>query len=853
MEHAYLREKLDSVLGLNTTRCKTLVYLNSKSWIMTAQADTVIAFDSSVSTIVKRYPPPDVFKEQDEAIQINDIVASPNGAFVATGYSNGEIVVFDIDGEVLNHFIGHRRAITCLAFNEDSNTLASGSQDNDVILWDISGDSGICRLTGHQNTVTDLQFIPNSKWLASSSKDTHIRVWDLELQICVQTYTAMASEIWSLRYIPKKNQMVCGGRGGLCSALNIASSDDVDPTNPIVLTLSENIQTNTNRRISSIFVNDACSLIALISDVKIITISIHSEDQMKKKRRRKKARSKAKQLKQQDGEEGDDEPQEDAPQQTEEETAVAQYSQSQEILTSAKICASNFVGKNNIAISLADNSISIYSPDKDNNYQAIHNTQGHNTDIRGIAMTEDQIISVSDGQCRVWDFESRQCVQNFECGDALCLTVLAGGRFVIIGTKKGELQMADLSSGEIYDRLKAHSGIIWSIDVTKDCSEIASGGDDHEVKFWCLRFQNDRPILVHKRTLKVTDEIYAIAYNHDATLIAAALLDSTVRIFHVDTLNFHLSLYGSQLPVTSIAFSDDGALIVTGSADKNIRIWGTEFGDCHRSLWAHDLPVTCVRFEPKTHYCWSTGRDGVIKEWDCDRFLCIQTLRSHIAEIWTFTISEHAQYLITGGRDKGLRIWKKSKEQLYISEERENQLTRKMEQEGAEKVDRTVAAMRGSILGGAVTDLAARQSVESIRHGDLLSDAILEADKEQESPGGNPLMRDITPSEYVLKTVQKINRANIDIVMQSLPFDSAVSLIKWMLDWLRQRIEVELSVRCICALIKYHRTQLEVSDDVRPLFIEAQTLVHEQVKELRSRCGMNLAALKLISRQMKEK
>ena len=67
-----------------------------------------------------------------------------------------------------------------------------------------------------------------------------------------------------------------------------------------------------------------------------------------------------------------------------------------------------------------------------------------------------------------------------------------------------------------------------------------------------------------------------------------ALLDSTVKVFHDDSLKFFLSLYGHKLPVMSMDISDDGDLLATGSADKTVKIWGLDFGDCHRSLLAHD-------------------------------------------------------------------------------------------------------------------------------------------------------------------------------------------------------------------------------------------------------------------------
>ena len=835
MEHAYLRVALERTLGLNVTRGKSIACLPLSGEILAPQANMVGAFNASLSQIVKRFTPPQTFDEQEETIQVCDIAVAPNGEFIAVGYSNAEIVVFDRDGEVANHFIGHRRAVTSLQFSEDSNLLASGSQDNDVIIWDAPGDSGVCRLTGHQNAVTDLCFVPGTKWLVSSSKDTHIRVWDIDLQTCIQTVTTTASEVWGLCWISSMRQIVSVGRSSEFFVWKVADPEEIDQSSPVVLSLELKETRQCQHRASQVIVNKENTVMAICNAGRSIEFwRVNDEKVMEKKRKRRMKRRKA-------------DTAEEAP-------TVTSNVEFEHVYTHAmedKVVAMLFVGKS-LYVATANNTISrLVKSKEDESYSVVDATSGHRNDIRCVAMTDDQIVSAGKGACKVWDFESGKCVSSVECGDASAMTVLVGGRFAILGTTDGILEFIDLVTAEVYHRMRGHQKRIWQIAVTHDFTEVATGSEDCEVRFWNFRFEEERPILVHKRTLQMTDEVYAVAYNSDSTLVAVALLDSNVHVFFTDTLNSHLVLYGAHLPITCIDFSSDKSLIVTGSADKNMYIWGAEFGDRHRSLWQHTSVISGCKFEQGTHMAWTIGRDGLVNYWDCDRFMCVQKLRSHIAEVWALALSKTNEFIITAGRDKGIRIWKHTKESLYISLEEEVRLQRRMDKEGAEKADRTVNALRNSVFGGAVVDSAARQSVESITHGDLLADAIAAADNERDGEGGNPLMRDITPAQYVMRTLQRINRANLDIVMASLPFHSAVSLIRWMVEWLREGREVELTVRCLCCLIKHHRNQLESSSTVRPLFLEARDLVHAKVDDLRDRCGMNLAALRLISREMK--
>jgi WD40 repeat protein len=68
-----------------------------------------------------------------------------------------------------------------VAFSSDGQTLASGSSDKTIILWDVASGQPIGEpLAGHTASVLSVAFSPDGQTLASGSLDTTIRLWDVE-------------------------------------------------------------------------------------------------------------------------------------------------------------------------------------------------------------------------------------------------------------------------------------------------------------------------------------------------------------------------------------------------------------------------------------------------------------------------------------------------------------------------------------------------------------------------------------------------------------------------------------------------------------------------------------------------
>src|ERR1035438_10073013 len=70
---------------------------------------------------------------------------------------------------LLKELQGHSGAVTSIVFSPDGSSIASGSRDRNVIIWDLQTGHVRHKLSGHHLAISALAYSPDSTLLASSS------------------------------------------------------------------------------------------------------------------------------------------------------------------------------------------------------------------------------------------------------------------------------------------------------------------------------------------------------------------------------------------------------------------------------------------------------------------------------------------------------------------------------------------------------------------------------------------------------------------------------------------------------------------------------------------------------------
>ncbi len=89
---------------------------------------------------------------------------------------------------------GHVGTVRSVSFSPDGKTIASGSDDKTVKIWDAATGTILRSLRGHSGTVTSVFFSPDGKTLISSGKDKTVRVWDAATGEAIQRSPGVSCE-----------------------------------------------------------------------------------------------------------------------------------------------------------------------------------------------------------------------------------------------------------------------------------------------------------------------------------------------------------------------------------------------------------------------------------------------------------------------------------------------------------------------------------------------------------------------------------------------------------------------------------------------------------------------------------
>lgn len=122
---------------------------------------------------------------------------------------------------------GAFEALTTVAFSTGGKTLAAGTWEGPVELWDVRDRSIIGRLEGHSDYVTAAIFSPDGRWLATSARANRIKMWELATGEIALMFGEEADMPLSLEFSPGGEMLAAGMSGGRIKLWDAATGSPI--------------------------------------------------------------------------------------------------------------------------------------------------------------------------------------------------------------------------------------------------------------------------------------------------------------------------------------------------------------------------------------------------------------------------------------------------------------------------------------------------------------------------------------------------------------------------------------------------------------------------------------------------
>lgn len=154
---------------------------------------------------------------------VETLAWSPDGSRIASGGWDEKVHVWDhtkaepiliYDGHASNKAVSGgmpEGMIFAVAWSPDGTSIASGSWDKTVQVWEASNGRRIWIYRSHLTSVPALAWSPDGRCIASASVDGTVRVWEATTGRNIQTFDGHHSYVYAVTWSPDGRRIASGG------------------------------------------------------------------------------------------------------------------------------------------------------------------------------------------------------------------------------------------------------------------------------------------------------------------------------------------------------------------------------------------------------------------------------------------------------------------------------------------------------------------------------------------------------------------------------------------------------------------------------------------------------------------
>jgi WD40 repeat protein len=559
---------------------------------------------------------------------VTSVAATADGKTIASGSLDGTVKLWDgASGQILATLLGHKGPVHGVAFSPDGKMLVSAGADKTVQLWNVAPgkeyevmQKPAKTLEGHTEAVLAVAFSSDNRTIASGSADKTVILWNVTAGEKQELPKEHKGAVQAVAFSPDGKTLASAGSDRLVILWKVA-----DASKQFVLD-------GHTGPVFAVAFSPSGTVLASGGEDKKDNVEIglvRFWDPAKGK--------------------PVGEP-------------VIQHSRG--------IFALSFMDDKALVTGGKDNLLRFWDPTSSKQLGAL---PGHLGWVRSLALSANgkTIVSGSfDRTVKIWEGGPKVDVLRGHKDWVCAVAFSPDDRLLASGSRDGSVRIWDSLSGQLLDTLENLGGSVLAVAFSpdKDNPKLAAGiwADKGAVKVWDLILDKNKNFQKAKEIHTLLGHkggVACVAFDKTGKRLASGSGDKTIIVWDLEKGKPEQTLKGHQGGVRTLAFAASGKL-ASGSDDASIRVWDPATGkEIGAPLTGHSGAVNSVAFlslgiAELPELLVSGSNDQTVRLWNEGKPAGI--FRGHANAVSAVAVSPKWGFFASASWDSTIKFWASS-------------------------------------------------------------------------------------------------------------------------------------------------------------------------------------------------
>ena len=430
------------------------------------------------------------------------------------GTQNNNVFLWDTSTEELLWRGQHGEHVRSIVFSPDGQTIASGSADNTIRLWDAATGQIKNILTDHRDDVNRVVFTPDGSTLMSGSNDKTIRVWDFATGLQKQVLTGHSASIYSIALSPDGSTLMSGSVDNAIYFWDIATGERLEILTESVVGVDDIAFSPDNTIIAS----------ELGTDILLWDIATGLQKQ---------------------------------------------------VLTGHTANVNSIVFSpdgDTLASGSSDTTVRVWDV-ATGQIQKILTERGGDIYTVAFSPNGDTVAGATWSNIYLWDVTTGLRKETLAGSANSGIAFSPDGGTFASGSTDTTIRLWDVATGLQKQTFTGHGGSVYSVAFSSDGSILVSGSTDTTIRLWdAATGQHLKTLVGHTRTVS------NLSFSSDGKILTSGSPDGTLRFWdalsgeHLETQETPIPA-GHRANIIGISLSPDGGTLASGSRDGIVFLW----------------------------------------------------------------------------------------------------------------------------------------------------------------------------------------------------------------------------------------------------------------------------------------